>query len=227
MAQLTVATWLWGEKYGAADVHKLFAGVGRNLSIPHRKLLVTDRAIEIEGVEVTPVPERARYLLDIPGCMARLVAFDPEWQAEVGIEGAFLNLDLDMVITRSIDHIANVEEPFSILRGINGTNPCPYNGSVWRAQAGYRPDVWSEFTVEKSRTVPFHSFPDDQAWFYDRMPDCKGYGPKTGVYGFRKNGWPGTEESPLPENACIVAFPGFRSPSQFTHLRWVKEHWRE
>lgn len=217
---------MWGLKYGPDDVRKLFAGVGRHLKVPHRKMLITDRPIELEGVDVVPIPEKAKYLLAIPGCLARLVVFDPEWQAEVGIDAAYLNLDLDMVITRSIDHVAVRDEPFAILRGINGTNPCPYNGSVWRVQSGYRPDVWTEFTVEKSKAVPFHSFPDDQAWFWDRMPDVPGYGPKTGVYGFRKNGWPGSEIAPLPANACIVAFPGFRSPSQFTYLPWVRANWR-
>lgn len=222
---LTVATWLWGEKYHPKDVKKLFNGVSRNLTVPHRKLLVTDWPVKIDGVEVTPILEKAKHLLALPGCLARLVVFDPEWQAALGIE-ELLNLDLDMVLTRNFDHVATRKEPFVILQGINGTNPCPMNGSVWKLRAGYRPDVWTDFTPEKSRSVPFHSFPDDQGWFWHKLPDAAAYGPQTGVYGFHKRGWPGGENIPLPANACIVAFPGFRSPSQFTHLPWVKENWR-
>lgn len=232
-SKLVVATWLWGEKYRPADVRKLFDAVDRNLAVPHRKLLITDWPLDgfslTPGVEVVPIPESARYLLALPGCLVRLAAFDPIWQSSIGLSGRdhFLNLDLDMVITRPIDHIALRSEGFAILRGINGSNPCPYNGSVWKLRAGYAPEVWTDFSIEKLRKIKFHEFPDDQGWFWHKMPDVPGFGPKDGVYGFRKVGWPaGDDYAPLPVNACIVAFPGFRSPAMFAELPWVKEHWR-
>jgi len=45
-----------------------------------------------------------------------------------------------------------------------------------------------------------------------------------GVYAFKKRNWP--KGDALPSNARVVAFPGFRDPSQFGHLDWVAQHWR-
>ncbi|TIV05127.1 MAG: hypothetical protein E5W02_28530, partial [Mesorhizobium sp.] len=90
-------------------------------------------------------------------------------------------------------------------------------------KAGYRPDVWHEFSLELAAKVPFHEFPDDQAWLADMLPDAGSFGPEDGVYAFQKRGWPKGEA--LPKNAKIVAFPGWRDPSQYVRLDWVQEHW--
>ena len=67
-------------------------------------------------------------------------------------------------------------------------------------------------------------FLDDQAWLEAKLPDAGAVGPEQGVYGFQKPGWP--RGNALPRNASIAAFPGWRDPQGFTHLDWVKEHWR-
>jgi hypothetical protein len=117
-------------------------------------------------------------------------------------------------------------ESFVILQGANSANPNPFNGSVFMLRAGEHADVWSEFSVDAAGKVPFYAFPDDQAWFHARMPNAAGWkvGAASGVYAMGKPGWPnGTS---LPRDARLVVFPGHRDPSQFTHLDWVREHWR-
>ena len=221
---LTVCTWLWGEKYGPEDVAKLAAGVKRNMRQAYRFVLFSDRIVDLPGVECFAIRDPA--LLEIPGCFARLRLFDPELQREIGADERIACLDLDMVIVRGIDEVFDREGPFHILQNINGTNPCPYNGSVWMLRAGFRPDVWSDFSLEAYHRlkVPFHAIPDDQGWLYHKLPGAGVLGPEQGVYGFQKNGWPGQER--LPPNARIVAFPGWRSPAQFQHVKWIKENWR-
>lgn len=210
---LVISTWVWGDKYGADYVTKLATGVARNLSIPHE-------------FRVFEPPGEDQYLTREKGCFARLRTFDPEWQAANGIEPGdhIVCMDLDLVVTGPLDDLFDRSEPFTILQGVNTANPCPFNGSLWMLEAGYRPDVWGEFSLELAQKVPFHEFPDDQAWLADMLPDAGSFGPKDGVYAFQKRGWPKGEA--LPRNARIVAFPGWRDPSQYVRLDWVAEHWR-
>lgn len=212
MAVLTVVVWHWGTKYPVYYVDRLISAVGRHL--PTARVLIAEP--EQEDLPLTK----------IPGCFARLRTFDPAWQKARGIvEGErVVVLDLDLVITGNLQKVFHRSEPFVILQGVNSVNPCPYNGSVWMLSAGYRPDVWSEFSIEAASKVPFYAFPDDQAWFYHMMPTAGAFTPAHGVYGFMKPGW--STGNVLPSNAKIVAFPGSRDPLQFTHLKWVAQHWR-
>lgn len=210
---LHIGTFVWGRKYPPHYIERLKAGVARNTTVPYRFHVWT------------PHPEDEE-LTRIPGCFCRLRALCPEWQASHGIEEGdrLVCLDLDLVVTGALDPLLAKREPFVILQGVNAVNPNPFNGSVWSLQAGYRPDVWSDFTLEKASKVTWYAFPDDQAWFHHKMPDAGAFGPRDGVYAFQKRGWP--RGTALPANARIVAFPGCRDPSQFSHLDWVREHWR-
>jgi hypothetical protein len=204
---------VWGTKYAPHYLRRLESAIARNM--------VGDYRFHV----LKPHPDD-EALTQIPGCFCRLRTFSPEWQAEHGIEEGdrIVCIDLDLVVTGSLDALYDRPEPFVILQGVNSANPNPFNGSVWMLRAGYRPDVWSDFTLEKASKVPWYAFPDDQAWFHHLMPDAGAFGPEQGVYGFGKPGWPpGTS---LPKNARVVAFPGHRDPAQFAHLEWMKRHWR-
>lgn len=209
---LIISTWSWGTKYSPEYVAKLASAVKRNLKQPHRFAVFFPQ-------------EEDTHLTEIPGCFARLRTFDPEWQAANGIEPGdkIVCMDLDLIITGPLDDLFDRDEPFTILQGVNTSNPCPFNGSLWMLRAGYRPDVWREFSPELAEKVPYHEFPDDQAWLADMLPDAGAFGPEDGVYAFQKNGWPKGEL--LPRNAKVVCFPGWRDPSQYVRLDWVSEHW--
>lgn len=154
--------------------------------------------------------------------------FSPEWQCRVGIGHGdrLVCLDLDIVITERLDGLFDRTESFVILKNANTVNPCPYNGSVMMLLAGAHQDVWTDFSLEAAKKVPYHEFPDDQGWLHHKIPVCGGWraGHQSGIYGFKKRGWPGGDG--LPSGCKIVAFPGSRDPSQFTHLPWVAKHWR-
>jgi hypothetical protein len=210
VARLILTTWVWGDKYGPDYIAKLEGSIARNMTEPYEfRVIRTDDP-----------------LIHEKGCFARLRAFDPYWQAEQGFMPGdrIVCMDLDLVVTGSLDGLFDRPEPFVILTGVNSSNPCPYNGSLWMLRAGYRADVWGDFSLEAAAKVPFDSFPDDQAWMAAKLPDAGAFGPETGVYGFHKPGWPKGEH--LPKGARIVAFPGWRDPVGFQHLDWVKQHWR-
>lgn len=222
MADLTVCTFLWGTtKYRPAYVHKLAASVARNLAQPHRFLCITDDDHRLR-VDCTRI--RDPELLAVPGCFARLRLFDPEWQAEHGITGRLVCIDLDTVITGPLDPLFDRPDTFAILQNINTQNRCKFNGSLWMLRAGAHPEVWRDFSLEAAAASPFDLFPDDQAWFAAKMPDAAGWTAADGTFGFQKKGWPpGTS---LPPGARLVAFPGWRDPSLYTHLDWVAQNWR-
>lgn len=212
MARLIVATFVWGTKYGPEYEERLLRSVTRNLALPHDLHVFR--------------PDEHDHLTKVPGCFARLRLFDPAWCERQGLEPGdrVLVLDLDLIVTGDLAPLFADDAPFRILTGVNASNPCPYNGSVWRLDVGHRPDVWSDFSLEAVAKVPHDKFPDDQAWFAAKIPGAAAYGPADGVYAFHKPGWPRGEA--LPKGARIVAFPGWRDPAGFTHLEWVKQHWR-
>lgn len=166
------------------------------------------------------------YLTKIPGCFCRLRMFDPAWQEKHGMTGRVVCVDLDVVITGSLDPLfdRSEDEDFTILQGVNSSNPGKFNGSIWMLKAGTNCDVWSDFNLEDAARVPHFTFPDDQSWFESYMPHAAAWGPKDGVYAFQKPGWPKGEA--LPKDARLVAFPGWRDPSKFTHLDWIQKHWK-
>lgn len=166
------------------------------------------------------------YLTKLPGCFCRLRMFDPEWQDRNGISGRLVCVDLDVVVTGELDEVFDRPEKFVILQGANAANPCPFNGSVMMLRTGSRPDVWKDFSLKRAEEVPYYEFPDDQAWLAHKVPDAGGWkaGPESGIYAFQKPGWPKGES--LPAGAKLVAFPGWRDPSRFAHLDWVKRHWQ-
>lgn len=209
---LVIVTWFWGTKYGEDYVRKLQASVGRNLAMPHRFI-------------VAKPSEKDEWLTHLPGCLVRLKMFDPAWQRQYGIAigDRVVCLDLDAVVVGALDSLFERNDEFCILQGVNASNPCPYNGSAWSFIAGARQDVWFDFSPENVSRVPCDKFPDDQAWFAAKIPNAGAWGPADGLYAFQKPGWPrGTD---LPKDARLVVFPGWRDPSKFAHLDWVKRNW--
>lgn len=212
---LVVVTWLWGTKYSDEDVRKLHSGLSRHLKQQHRFFVAKPLAND-------------QYLTDIKGCFCRLRMFDPEWQKlmQMAEDDKLVCIDLDVVITGPLDHLFNRPETFMILQGANTLNPCPFNGSLMMLRAGWHADVWSDFSIQKVQSVPFHEFPDDQGWIHHKLPRAAGWqaGARSGVYAFQKPGWPKGVD--LPKDACMVVFPGWRSPQTFKHIKWVQQHWQ-
>jgi hypothetical protein len=224
---LTVLTFWWGDRYTPAYVERLAAGLRKHLQQPHRLICVHGRGLTVPaGIETRPISDPG--LCTIPGCFARLRAFDPAWQEDIGIyrRGArIVWLDLDLIITGPLDPLFDRDEDLLILQGANASNPCPYNGSVLMLRAGTHREIWDTFSPYAARRVPFYSFPDDQGWIWHMARNLPGWraGPDSGIYAFRKPGWPGGVD--LPAGARIVCFPGGRDPADFEHLPWVQEHW--
>ncbi len=238
---LIITTWLWGDKYDATYVAKLQVGLRRNMKaggndVPFRLICFTSKVSgqpeyiqhhEWGRLELWPLPPQSAHLTKAKGCFARLAIFDPEWQRAIGVtpDDRLVNIDLDLVVTGNCAPLFYSPDPFLIFQGANASNPCPYNGSLWMLRPGYRPDVWTDFSLEAAAAVPFYQFPDDQGWLAHKIPNAPGWraGKDSGVYAFQKPGWPGGFG--LPNGARLVAFPGSGDPKKQIHLEWVRRHW--
>jgi hypothetical protein len=224
--ELAICTWLWGGKYDPSYVEKLYRGIQRHLKRPHRFLCMTERdriANFSSGIERHAIkdPELTR----VQGCFARLRMFDKGWQHNRAFTGPIVCMDLDVVITGELDPLFNRKEPLVVLSGANSMNPCPYNNSIFMFQPGAHPELWSDFSMDAAVKIRQHKFPDDQGWFWHKVPNAAKWkaGSLSGIYAFGKPGWPRGEQ--LPSDARMVAFPGARDPAQYANLHWVREHW--
>lgn len=222
---LFICSWLWGDKWSPIYAERLHCGLARNLTLPFHFILITDQKINYT-VETRPINKKLQPLLELPGCLARVSMFDAKWQKSIGANRGdrIINVDIDAVITGSLDVLFDRDEEFIIMQGYNQTNPCPFNGSLWMFRAGERHDVWDEFSLENFAkfNVPIHSIPDDQGWLHSRFPNAAAWTVHDGVYAFKKIGWFGRRR--MPCNARFVAFPG-RDPAKYPECDWIKKHW--
>lgn len=87
------------EETGQVYINNLYRGVKRNLTLPHRFWCFYQKGLELEldeGIHAVP--------FDSPswkGCFPKLKAFDPE----NGLSGRVVVMDLDMVVTGSLDEM--------------------------------------------------------------------------------------------------------------------------
>jgi hypothetical protein len=94
MADLTVACVKWGTRYSEVWARRLQSMVARHLSIPHRFVCLTDESVP--GIDCVKL-ETA-----LTGWWTKLELFKPG-----RFVGDVLYLDLDVVVTQSIDEIVS------------------------------------------------------------------------------------------------------------------------
>jgi hypothetical protein len=191
--------------------------VARHLSVPHRFICVTDDTIASrparDDIKLVPLDWRKH----VPGTVfMRLMQHNPDW-CRTNLGERVLSLDLDVVITGSLDHIAARTEDAIFWR--NPNFPAPqrafYQSSVQLFSAGARPQLWTDFDPEQSiKFVNWRFGGKEQAWISERLEWNEAYfDANSGIYGAGRLGGKGVG-SELPANACIVSFPGAREPSQ-------------
>jgi hypothetical protein len=246
---VSAAAWRWGNKYPVNYVNILFHSIRRNLSPKTQLQFICisdddrglDPAIDWLPIQLLP-PPAIEAIAVMDGCYARLVVFDPDFPNilnSAGIEPPkrLTVFDLDAVVCGPMDALFMRQEPFIIAQGIHYLHT-KFNGSLIQLKLGYRPDVWTDFSVEAARPFTYHQSPEgdlvyqstDQSWLFHKFGGrAAQFTPRgSGVYGYGKPGWPqgGTA---LPANARIVFFPGQRDPKDPVlqeKLPWIKEHWR-
>jgi hypothetical protein len=232
---LTVVCWKWGKKYGKAHVARLQSMLNRHLHQPHRIVCITDQPKDLPP-GVVPAPMKGVLPTDYK-CIRRLWLYSAE-AAKLG-ERLF-QIDLDVVITDTIDPIVNRPEPFVIWKSDSNTeHKYAYNATLMLTTPGARREVWDRYVANPKGVF---KAADDQGWWgkvnsdqaiatfiLQENPPAV-WTQEDGIFAYRVfAGKHGERGATLPEGARIVSFHGPRDPS-IPELQerspWIRTHWR-
>jgi hypothetical protein len=214
---LTVLCWLWSQPggrtaYTAQHVNAWAAMVRRNLSLRHRIACVTDLPGGIDpDIQIIPPPadfDRVRlpgWSADRPQCLRRLSLFRRD---AAGIFGErFVSMDLDCVVTASLDPLFDRREDIVLYAAPPGSKPASrrFNGSMLLMTAGARSHVFEGFDAKAAARASIRLHGSDQAWISASLgSDEAVWSEADGVY------WAGRWESTIA--ARVVFFQGHGKP---------------
>jgi len=223
-----------GVKYDHSYVNKLYYGVAKNLTLPFNFFCLTENAYKIDSnVKIIPLPE----IPNIKGWWYKPYIFSND----IPIKGVICYVDLDVVITNSLDHLLTHRiDSFLICRDFNRVlrpNYDKFNSSVMKFPKGKYNFLWDKFVQSKEMYMKkFYGdqdyifdlakniaefFPDDwiRSWKWEIRKSRK-YAP--GVRGQRKLAQ--IEDVIPPETCSIAVFHGDPNP----HLcddPYIKKTW--
>lgn len=219
---ITVVCVWWGTLYPKTYVEKLRDSVARNLSIPHTFVCITDRDDVPEGV-VKVAPQ-------IPGAVStgkNSYGDGKGWWQKVGLfapgllNGRVLYMDLDVVVTGSLDSIASVEQPFCMIENY-GPN---------KAHAAHNSSVMVWTPSEKTEQIFTKFSPDvtnelhgDQCWIWRVMRDEIHNYPKSWVVSYKYEKHPQWRHT--NNETAVVVFHGKPKPHEVLNDPLVKNNWK-
>jgi hypothetical protein len=215
-APVNVICMKWGTKYGPEYVDRLYRGVERNLALPHRFVCFTDNAEGIDsGVEIRPLPSLGLPPGPERGWM-KLATFAPTL---ADLSGVTLFLDVDVIVTGSLDAFFEPPGPFYIMKDFNPRHPNVGNSSVYRYEIGAHPEVLANFVADFEKAKREHR--NEQEYLTAQM-QAKGilaYWPTDWCVSYKKRCIPAFPKSLWQAPACppdtrIVVFHGNPKPEE-------------
>lgn len=243
---LTVCAFFWRDDARRRNVHLTREDVriwdsmvGRNLTVPHRRVCVTHRPDLIDFMPTIPLDMEKH----VPGtCFVKLQAHKVGGVAKEG--DRVLLMDIDCVVTNNLDPLVNRDESFVGWRNPNyqqGGRRGFIQGSMQLFTVGSTEFLHREFNPLSTPGIVNRRFGGaEQAWISERLNDeypdagwtwsIPHWTSDDGVYGAGRlfDGKMGNGvTSELPANARIVFFPGDRSASQpetQAQHNWIKDH---
>jgi hypothetical protein len=242
----TVLCLKWGDRYGSEYVNRLYSMALRNTSRPLRIVCFTDDPTGIrDEVDVRMMPE-----FDLPERMRfhpfrRMFIFQKELD---GMEGNLLHLDLDLLITGSIDAFFDFRRELDFVVAENWTQPGKRIGnmSVFRFRVGALTKIWDRFHPDPMAMMDMYR--NSQTFVCRTLGDVEFF-PEEWCLSFKHSlipGWPLNflKAPQLPADAKIVAFTGKPDIDEarqgewpvtkpwkklYKHILpspWIGEHWR-
>ncbi len=201
-----------GEAFSPAYVVNLKDMVVRNLEggFPGRFVCFTDQPNELPpAIDTRPLPAQ------LPGWWSKLALFRPGLFTD---GDRVLFLDLDTLITGSIDKLAAYDGDFAILRDFYRPHGLQSSVMAWRA--GRRAEIWKSFAAAG---CPMDDPGGDQAWIErasspSKLDRLQVLFPEMFVSYKQCNG--------IPERASVVVFHGTPKPHEIT-TGWVPQVWTE
>ena len=232
---ITVCLWKWGKKFQREHVARMQSMLSRHLTIPYRIVCITDQPHDLpSGVVAAPMPKIGSWDYK---CIRRLWILSPK-AATLG--DRLFQLDLDMVITGSIDAIATRQEPFVVWKSDSCVrHGYGYNPSVMLLTPGAKAGVWNTYAENPRRVIR----DAENAGWWARTNSDQGvmshllqghefpvWTREDGIAAYRViAGKHGQRGATLQDGVRLVSFHGPRDPSDpELHVKspWILEHWR-
>lgn len=206
----------WGTKYGPTYINRLYSMVQRNITPPFRFVCFCDNDEGVrEEVECQPLPEIG---IELPTFKKGIWPKSRLWNKTLAdLEGPFLFLDLDMVITGNLDGFFEYANPEDVVLAHNPSNLFERMGqtSVYRAPVGKLYPLLERFKKAPLEVAEEYGY--EQRYVTRNAPGGIKIWPKSWVRHFRRNC-----RRPFPLNyflapklekgTKIVIFPGGLEP---------------
>lgn len=236
----------WGTLYDAGFVNKLYAMVSRSITSDFRFVCMTDDPDGLTpGIEYTDCPAIGGPL---PWCDTgwRKIAL---WANSFpDMKGDWLFLDLDVVITGSLDAFFEYQPEKSFVVMQNWTQPGKNigNTSVYRFRIGSHPHLLEELTQDFKDII--QRYVNEQTFVSRRISEIA-FWPDEWCTLFKVHCVPAMPfrwwQAPrLPKGSRVVAFPGSPNPDDaaagiwpakgykklYKHIRptsWINDFWYE
>lgn len=225
----TIICMKWGSRYSADFTNKLWSMVKRNTKRSTRLVCYTDDSRGInEDIQTHPLPP-----IDLPPEFEwlpwRKVSL---WAPSVpGIEGDVLFLDLDLVVTGSLDDFFDYkpEETFCVIENWTQIGSGIGNTSTYRFRVGSHPYIYDRLQHDPGSVLGI--YPNSQTYI-SRTITSKAFWPRPWCESFKHTllpPWPMNfvRTAALPREARVVAFTGKPDPDEARDGRWKAPFWKK
>lgn len=206
----------WGTKYGPPFVNRLRAMVARNVTPPFRFVCFCDDPEGLDPrIEAQPLPP---IDVEMPTGTLGIWPKARLWGPRLGdLSGPVLFLDLDLVVTGSLDPFFEVGEASDTILARNPARPLERLGqtSVYRFEVGRLRPLYDAFRADPQGVADEYRF--EQRFVTRNAPGGIGFFPRPWIAHFRRHcrrPFPLNYALPprLPPAARIVIFPGGLHP---------------
>lgn len=223
MKNLSVVTWLWGDKYTESHVTRLANNFHEHYRRPFHFYCITDRIMPA-GIITVPIPQD---FINMRKQYRRLSLLNYDFA--YGLGDILLQLDIDTIITGDLTDVINIHEPFRIWKSPSiGKLGYVYNPSVMLIEPGFLQFAYDEFEKNPQQAINNASafMGTDQSIIshaassvFDNVP-C--WTKDDGFLSYRDHAE--TRKDELPEGTRLVSFYGNHCPSQ-ARERWALREW--
>ena len=216
----------YGNKYKPIYVQNLYNMVKRHLTIDHKFICFTDNTSlhkQVKGdIEFKQFP-----LFDEQGWWNKMQLFHPD----SGLEGVNLYMDLDVVILKNIDQMANFGDDmtFGVLHDFTGFDGINSSIMKWNNKNA-TPAVWEKYYEDRPK---WRRFQGDQNVTFELLKNLPWmrYMPNDWTFSykwftrddprFHKSDWTFEKNS----ESLVAVFHGQPNPHE-SDVEWVQNNWK-
>ena len=218
----------WGDRYGPEYVNRIYAMIARFTTPPFKLFCFTDRPEGIRPeVACRPIPELGcPHPVNTPGKWRKTALWGKTLH---DVTGTCLYIDLDSVITRSLDEFFELGQPEDVYMARNWVKPLSRMGqsSVFRFTVGAHSYLLENFQADPQVIATKYQF--EQHYSTTNIKNGIKFWPHPLVVHFRRHClgiWPlrYLREAQLHPRTIVVTFPSKPDPEDAVIGRWKETY---